>query len=79
MNGVKAVIGQSADPEQDIITVHGKYVGGKPEPVYSPLQAQGYVTTLKDEHGRKTVRELVEGCGRMYTPRDGLTSTPRAC
>lgn len=69
VNGVKAVIGQSADPEQDIITVHGKYVGGKPEPVYIALyKPRGYVTTLKDEHGRKTVRELVEGCGTHVYP-----------
>ncbi|NLM60820.1 MAG: rRNA pseudouridine synthase [Clostridiales bacterium] len=69
VNGVKAVIGQMADPEQDIITVHGKYVGGKPEPVYIALyKPRGYVTTLRDERGRKTVRELVSDCGAHVYP-----------
>ncbi|MGI6576678.1 MAG: hypothetical protein ACOX1Q_01250 [Eubacteriales bacterium] len=44
-----------ADAEQDIITVNGEFVGGRPEPVYMALyKPRGYVTTLKDELGRKT-------------------------
>lgn len=29
---------------------------------------RGYVTTLSDEKGRKTVAELVSGCGRRVWP-----------
>jgi 23S rRNA pseudouridine2605 synthase len=69
VNGVKAVIGQLADAEQDIITVNGEFVGGRPEPVYMALyKPRGYVTTLKDELGRKTVRDLVANCGTHVYP-----------
>jgi 23S rRNA pseudouridine2605 synthase len=69
VNGVTARIGQSADPENDMITVNGKPVGPKPEPVYIALyKPRGYVTTLKDERGRKTVGDLVADCGTRVYP-----------
>ena len=33
--------------------------------LYKP---RGYVTTMKDEHGRKTVADLVRGCGARIVP-----------
>ena len=33
--------------------------------LYKP---RGYVTTMKDEHGRKTVADLVRGCGARVVP-----------
>lgn len=68
VNGVTAEIGQSADPEQDIIMVKGAVIGSKPEPVYIALyKPRGYITTMKDDHGRKTVRDLVSACeARVY-------------
>lgn len=69
VNGITAEVGQSADPENDIIMVNGKVLGEKPEPVYIALyKPRGYVTTLKDERGRKTVSDLVADCGTRVYP-----------
>lgn len=80
VNGETAEIGQSADAERDIIMVRGVVVGAKPEPVYLALyKPRGYVTTMKDERGRKTVRDLVASCetrvypaGRLDLDSEGL-------
>ncbi len=68
VNGVTAVLGQSADPEFDEITVDGKLLPSAESYVYILLhKPRGYVTTLSDEKGRKTVAELVADCGvRVY-------------
>jgi len=69
VNGVTAEVGQSADPENDIIMVNGKVIGDKPEPVYIALyKPRGYVTTMKDERGRKSVSDLVADCGTRVYP-----------
>jgi 23S rRNA pseudouridine2605 synthase len=80
VNGVTAVIGQMADADEDIITVHDVVIGAMPEPTYIALyKPRGYVTTLSDELGRKTVRELVTDCktrvfpaGRLDMDSEGL-------
>lgn len=68
VNGQTAVLGQSADPETDSITVSGRPLPKKNEAVYLMLhKPRGYVTTLSDELGRPTVAELVRDCGcRVY-------------
>ena len=49
--------------------VDGKPIGGAEEKVYLMLyKPRGYVTTMKDEHGRKTVADLVRGCGARVVP-----------
>lgn len=68
VNGVRAVLGQSADPETDDIRIDGTPLPSAAEKVYVMLnKPRGYVTTLKDERGRKTVAELVASLGvRLY-------------
>jgi 23S rRNA pseudouridine2605 synthase len=68
VNGVPAELGQRADPERDDIRVDGVPLGGKAEHVYLLLnKPRGYVTTLSDEKGRRTVADLVRDCGvRVY-------------
>ena len=68
VNGVPAELGQRADPERDDIRVDGVPLGAKAEPVYLLLnKPRGYVTTLSDEKGRRTVADLVRDCGvRVY-------------
>ena len=68
VNGVLAELGQRADPDRDDIRVDGKPLSGKEELVYLLLnKPRGYVTTLSDEKGRKTVADLVSDCGvRVY-------------
>lgn len=69
VNGFAAVLGQQADPETDDIRVDGERVALRRDKVYIMLnKPRGYVTTLKDEKGRKTVAELVSGAGRRLFP-----------
>lgn len=69
VNGKKASVGDKADPRRDKIFVDGKPIGGAEKKVYLMLyKPRGYVTTMKDEHGRKTVADLVRGCGARVVP-----------
>ena len=67
VNGVTAVLGQTADPDTDTIAVDGAVIPRQEERVYIMLhKPRGYVTTLSDEKGRSNVTELVD-CGvRVY-------------
>ena len=68
VNGAVASLGDRADAARDRITVDGKSLAPPEEKVYIMLnKPRGYVTTLKDEKGRRTVAELVsELGGRLY-------------
>ena len=69
VNGETASLGMSADPELDDIRVNGKRLRISGTRVYIMLnKPRGYVTTLSDEKGRKTVAELVLGVGRRLYP-----------
>ena len=68
VNGAVAALGDKADAARDRITVDGKSLAPPEEKVYIMLnKPRGYVTTLSDEKGRRTVAELVGGIGvRLY-------------
>lgn len=68
VNGMVALLGQSADPEADEILLDGKPLPSLQGYVYIMLhKPRGFVTTLSDEKGRRTVSELVADCGvRVY-------------
>lgn len=69
VNGHAASLGDRADLGRDRITVDGKPIGTAEEKRYLMLyKPRGYVTTLHDEHGRKTVADLVRGCGVRVVP-----------
>ena len=61
VNGITASLGDSADVELDEILVDGRVLRKNgPRPVYIMLnKPRGYVTTLSDEAGRKTVADLL--------------------
>lgn len=67
-NGSVCVLGQSADPDADVILVDGAPLPAIQEFVYIMLnKPKGYVTTASDEKGRRNVVQLVDGCGcRVY-------------
>lgn len=69
VNGQVAHLGDKADLDRDRIEVDGrrlKPAGGR---TYLMLnKPRGYVTTLSDEKGRKTVAQLVSGCGKRVWP-----------
>lgn len=68
VNGKPASLGDSADPELDIILLDGKPLPTRQGHVYILLhKPRGYVTTLSDEKDRPTVAQLVADCGvRVY-------------
>lgn len=67
VNGIVAELGQTADPEVDEIRLDGKPLPSAGAHVYILLnKPRGYVTTLSDEKGRKTVAELVDCGTRVY-------------
>ena len=80
LNGETAQLGQQADPETDDIRVDGVPLGREPETVYLMLnKPRGYVTTVSDEQGRKTVMDLLTGVhtriypvGRLDRDSEGL-------
>ena len=68
VNGLPAVLGDTADVDVDIITVDGRPLPSPQKPVYIMLhKPRGFVTTLSDEKGRRNAAELVADCGvRVY-------------
>ena len=69
VNGERAVLGASADPETDEICVDGAPLPRAEKHVYIMLhKPRGYVTTLSDEQGRRTVAELVADAGARVYP-----------
>jgi len=68
VNGATAVLGQAALPGSDNITVDGQPLTASEKLVYLMLNKPcGYLTTVRDERGRKTVMELVSGVNiRVY-------------
>lgn len=68
-NGAVCKLGDSADDEKDVICLDGRPLPSGSNKIYIMLhKPRGYVTTLSDERGRKTVAELVSGCGQRVYP-----------
>ena len=69
VNGHVAQIGDKIDPRRDLVTVRGKKVRKTQRNYYILLhKPRGYVTTLKDELGRRTAADLVADCGKRVFP-----------
>lgn len=67
VNGQVAALGDGADPTVDEILLDGRPLPSQGGHVYIMLhKPRGYVTTLSDEKGRKTVAELVDCGTRVY-------------
>ena len=69
MNGVQAALGDRADLSRDRVEVDGVPLRMGERHTYLMLhKPRGYVTTLSDEKGRRTVADLVSGCGARVWP-----------
>lgn len=69
VNGEVAQLGQKANLDWDLIEVDGVSIEKREEPVYIMLhKPRGYVCTMKDERGRRTVAELTADCGARVYP-----------
>lgn len=67
VNGEPARLGQTADADRDEIALDGKPLPARSGYVYILLhKPRGFVTTLSDEKGRRTVTELVDCGTRVY-------------
>ena len=68
-NGVVANLGDRADENVDTICLDGVPIPSSTKNIYIMLhKPRGYVTTLSDEKNRKTVVQLVSGCGQRVYP-----------
>ncbi|HIT02791.1 MAG TPA: rRNA pseudouridine synthase [Candidatus Enterenecus merdae] len=80
VNGQPAGLGDRADPERDQVALDGRAVRLPRRHTYLMLhKPRGYVTTLSDERGRRTVAQLIKGCkarvwpvGRLDMDSEGL-------
>lgn len=69
VNGNTAKLGDTADRREDIIEIDGKALPKPQAKRYLMLnKPRGFVTTLSDEQGRRTVAELVSDCGERVYP-----------
>ena len=79
-NGRVCLLGESADPNVDMILLDGKPLPSGGEYTYIMLhKPRGYVTTLSDEKGRKDITLLISDCdcrvypvGRLDMDSEGL-------
>lgn len=69
VNGLPARLGDRADLDRDRVEVDGVPLRREEERTYLMLhKPRGYVTTLSDEKGRRSVAALVSGCGKRVWP-----------
>ena len=69
VNGRPAQVGDRADLDRDRVEVDGVPLRREEGRTYLMLhKPRGYVTTLSDEKGRRTVADLVSGCGARVWP-----------
>ncbi|MBN2028459.1 MAG: rRNA pseudouridine synthase [Actinobacteria bacterium] len=67
VNGVRATLGDRVDTERDQVTVDGILLEPEVEKRYLLLnKPAGYITTLKDTRGRRTVMELIHEKERLF-------------
>ncbi len=69
VNGNTARLGDTADEQEDVIQVDGVRLKKAPPRMCLMLnKPRGYVTTLRDEKGRRSVADLVQDCGQRVYP-----------
>lgn len=71
VNGIVAKIGDSIDPETDVVEYRGKRIQPRtntPRHYVMLNKPRGFVTTAKDEKGRKTVTDLTQSIGSRIYP-----------
>ena len=77
VNGRPCSIGDKADPRNDLITVNGEKIksDGVTLRYIKLYKPRGYVTTMSDEKGRKTVTDLLDGIEERVYPIGRLDRT----
>jgi len=79
VNGRIAAVGDSADPDRDVVAVDGAPVEREPLAYWMVHKPRGVLTTVHDPHGRPTVLDLVPArrarlfpVGRLDRETEGL-------
>jgi 23S rRNA pseudouridine2605 synthase len=69
VNGIRAELGDSADPERDRIEVDGHPLARASAPVHLAVhKPRGYLSSARDERGRRSVVALVDARGERLWP-----------
>ncbi len=67
VNGKVATLGQKADPARDKITIDGKPIAKAEALTYIAMyKPRNVISSVDDEVGRKTVRDLIPESGHLY-------------
>lgn len=69
VNGRRAGLGDSADPARDRIEVDGRPLGAAPPAIHLAIhKPRGYLSSARDERGRRSVVALVDSRGERLWP-----------
>ena len=69
VNGTVAHLGQSADPERDVIEVDGRPLAGAAPAIHLAVhKPRGFLSSARDERGRRSVVSLVDAEGQRLWP-----------
>ncbi|MEE9607023.1 MAG: pseudouridine synthase, partial [Myxococcota bacterium] len=68
VNGRRARLGDSADPQRDVIALDGKPLGREPLAYWMLHKPRGVLTTVRDSFGRPTVMDLLPRRGPRLFP-----------
>src|SRR5918992_2241661 len=69
VNGRLAAIGDSADPERHLVEVDGRPLPTAPAPIHLAVhKPRGFLSSARDERGRRSVVTLVDSGGQRLWP-----------
>lgn len=69
VNGRRSTLGDVADPDRDRIEVDGRPLGTAPAPVHLAVhKPRGFLSSARDERGRRSVVSLVDAGGERLWP-----------
>ena len=69
VNGALASLGDSADPDVDRVEVDGRPLDAAAEPIHLAVhKPRGYLSSARDERGRRSVVSLVDAAGERLWP-----------
>jgi 23S rRNA pseudouridine2605 synthase len=69
VNGTPAALGESADPDRDSIEVDGRPISSATPVVHLAVyKPRGFVSSARDERGRRSVLSLVDAGGQRLWP-----------
>lgn len=69
VNGARATLGDSADPDHDRIELDGRALEAPAAPVHVAVhKPRGYLSSARDERGRRSVVALVDAGGERLWP-----------